>query len=111
MSCCIITIFLVFGSRLAILVWWLLDQPLFIQAFQNWILPGNFTLPVWAWPLIGAILLPWTTLAYLLLFPGGIVGYEWILLGIALLFDLAGHGGGYRHRNRFSDIRGRRTTD
>jgi hypothetical protein len=38
--------------------------------------------------------------AYLFVFPGGIVGYEWIVLGVAFLIDLAGHGGGYRHRDR-----------
>jgi hypothetical protein len=52
------------------------------------------------WGVLGFIFLPWTTLAYLFLFPGGIVGYEWIVLGVALLVDLAGHGGGYRHRRR-----------
>ena len=55
MGCCITTIFLVFGSRVAILAWWLLDQPLFILAFKNWALPGSFTLPVWVWPLLGTI--------------------------------------------------------
>lgn len=54
----------------------------------------------YSWFLIFA-LLTWT-LAYLLLFPGGIVGYEWVLLGIAFLVDLTGHGGTYRHRNRMA---------
>jgi hypothetical protein len=111
MGCCIATIFLVFGSRAAIVVWWLLDQPLFILAFRNWVLPGNFTLPAWVWPLLGVIFLPWTTLAYLFLFPGGIDGYKWIVIGLALLFDLAGHGGSYYHRDRISDFRGSQTTD
>jgi hypothetical protein len=56
--------------------------------------------PAWLWTLLGAILLPWTTLTYLFLFPGGIVGYEWIVLGIAFLFDLGSHGGSYYHRSR-----------
>jgi len=96
---------------MAIVAWWLMDQPLFILAFKNWVLPGNMTLPDWAWPLLGTIFLPWTTLAYLFLFPGGIVGYEWIALGVALLFDLAGHGGSYQHRDRFSDFRRGWTTE
>jgi hypothetical protein len=49
---------------------------------------------------VGAIFLPWTTLAYLFLFPGGIVGYEWIVLGVAFLIDIASHGGTYYHRSR-----------
>jgi hypothetical protein len=99
---CITTIILVFVSRIAILFWWLTDRPLFATAFQNWTLPGSITIPVWIWPLLGFIFVPWTTLAYLFLFPGGIVGYEWIVLGVGLLVDLAGHGGTYRHRSRFS---------
>lgn len=98
--CCLTTIFLFFGSRLTILVWWLTDPQRFGQAFANWVLPGGFALPVWVWTLLGGFFLPWTTLAYLLLFQGGVVGYEWIVLGVALLADLAGHGGAYRHRNR-----------
>jgi len=98
--CCIVTIALVLSSRLAILVWWLLDRQIFTQAFQGWALPG-LTLPLWVWPLLGALFLPWTTLAYLFVFPGGITGYEWLILLAGLLIDLAGHGGSYRHRNRF----------
>jgi hypothetical protein len=98
---CLITIFLELISRIAILLWWLADRTLFTNAFKNWVLPGNLTFPAWLWTLAGFIFLPWTTLAYLFLFPGGIVGYEWIVLGVALLIDLAGHGGSYHHRNRF----------
>jgi len=108
---CIAVIFLVFGSRVAILVWWLLDQPLFVLAFKNWVLPGGLAFPAWAYSLIGAIFVPWTTLAYLFLFPGGIKGFEWIILIIAFLFDLAGHGGSYYHRNRISSWRGNQTID
>jgi hypothetical protein len=100
--CCITTIFLVLGSRIAILFWWLSDRQTFTLAFKNWVLPGGFAFPMWVWPLLGGLFVPWTTLAYLFLFPGGIVGYEWLVLGGALLIDLAGHGGSYRHRNRFS---------
>jgi hypothetical protein len=103
--CCISTIFLVLISRLAIVVWWLTDPQRFVLAFKNWNLPGSFTIPVWAWGVLGLIFLPWTTLAYLIVIPGGIVGYDWIWLGVALLVDLAGHGGGYRHRNRIPGYR------
>jgi len=100
--CCLTTIFLFFGSRITLLVWWLTDPQRFTSAFQNWALPGNIALPVWVWTLLGGIFLPWTALAYLIVFTDGIVGYEWIVLGVALLVDLAGHTGGYRNRNRLS---------
>ncbi len=97
--CCITTLALVLLSRILLLLWWLADPQRFVAGFQSWILPG-LPLPTWIWPLLGAIFLPWTTLAYLYVFPGGITGVEWIILGVALLIDLAGHGGSYRHRRR-----------
>jgi len=103
--CCITTLALVFISRVAILIWWLSDPQRFKLAFMGWIPSGNPSFPVWIWPVLGILFLPWTTLAYLYVFPEGIVGYEWIILGVGLLIDLAGHGGSYRHRHR---IYGRR---
>jgi hypothetical protein len=98
--CCISTLFLVLISRIGILAWWFANPDSHNLPFQNWVLPGGTILPAWFWTLLGAIFLPWTTLAYLLLYPGGITGYEWIILVFALLVDLAGHGGSYRHRRR-----------
>ena len=104
--CCITTLFLVLISRIGIVVWWLANPQVRDLAFSNWVLPG-FSLPAWLWTLAGAIFLPWTTLAYLLLFQGGIVGFEWVILGVALLVDLASHGGSYRHRKRVRGFFGR----
>ena len=106
--CCFTTLALVLGSRIAILIWWLSDRQLFVQAFEKWSLPG-LTIPVWVWPLLGALFLPWTTLAYLFVFPGGIQGYEWPILLAGLLIDLAGHGGSYRHRHRIRRWRRRQS--
>ena len=100
--CCFTTVFLVLVSRLGILIWWLLDSQRFTLAVKALNLPSVLAFPVWLWTLLGGIFLPWTTLAYLYVFPGGITGYEWIVLGVGLLIDLAGHGGTYRHRNRIS---------
>jgi hypothetical protein len=107
--CCLTTIFLVLASRIIIVVWWLSDPQRFTLAVKALKLPGSFALPVWAWTLLGFLFLPWTTLAYLYVFPGGIVGSEWIVLAVAFLIDLFGHGGSYRHRNRFSGYRRRQT--
>lgn len=95
--CCFTTIFLLLISRLGIIGWWLANPGARGLAFQNTILP----LPAWLYTLIGGIILPWTTLAYLFVFQGGISGYKWIILAVGLLIDLAGHGGTYHHRNRF----------
>ena len=102
---CFTTIILGLFSRIAIVIWWLVNSASRNLPFKTWVLPGGIGLPAWLWTAIGFIFLPWTTLAYLLLFPGGILGYEWILLLIAFLVDLGCHGGTYYHRDRFSFLR------
>lgn len=96
--CCFTTIFLVLASRIAIAVWWLTDPQRFNLAVKSMNLPGSLTLPVWVWPLLGFLFLPWTTLGYLYVFPAGIMGYEWIVLAAGLFFDLGGYGGSLRQR-------------
>lgn len=98
--CCVITTLLMLGPRLAILVWWLMNPLRFNLAFGKWTHPLDLAFPLWVWPLVGAVILPWTTLAYLLVFPGGVVGLDWAWLALGLLLDLGAHGGGYRHRDR-----------
>ncbi len=103
--CCITTIFLVLIARIGIIVWWLIDPQRFTQAADTLNRPIGFSLPAWIWGVLGFLFLPWTTLAYLYVFPGGITGYEWLILVVAILFDLSGHGGGYRHRHRIRQWR------
>jgi hypothetical protein len=98
--CCLTSIFLVFGSRLAILIWWLVDQQRFVLGFQTSSLPFNQGIPAWIWTVAGALLLPWTTLAYIFVYPGGMSEIKWIILGVGLLIDLTSHGSGYHHRHR-----------
>jgi hypothetical protein len=88
-------------------VWWLMDSARFNLAFQTWPQPFHLAFPPGGvWPIVGTIFVPWTTLAYLIVFPGGLVGLDWVWLGLGLLIDLGSHfGGGYRHRDR---IRGHR---
>ncbi len=86
--CCFFTVLLFLGPRAAILVWWLL-QP------SRW----NLAFPSFIWPLLGFIFIPWTTMAYVLVFPGGIVGFDWIWLGLGLILDIGWWaGGGFRRR-------------
>jgi hypothetical protein len=43
--------------------------------------------------------LPWTTLAYVLVFPGGVTGFDWIWLILGILIDLGAYSGsGYGNR-------------
>ncbi len=86
--CCLLTVLVFLGPRAAIVVWWLLD-PLRWQA----------TFAMFAWPLLGFIFLPWTTLAYVVVAPRGLVGLNWLVLLIGLVLDLSAYsGGGYGNR-------------
>jgi hypothetical protein len=81
-----------FGPRLALLIWWLINPFRFASAFSSFI-----------WPILGVIFLPWTTLMYLIVWSPvtGIYGLDWLFLGLGLLADISSHvGGGWRHRDR-----------
>ena len=83
--CCMLTVLVLFGPRLAILVWWLIAPVRFDQAFDDrWLL----TLLLW-------LFLPWTVLMYLIVFPGGVVGFDWVILILGLLADIASYSGGF----------------
>ena len=87
--CCFFTALLFFGPRLATLVWWIFN-PIYVNAaFDHWI-----------WGLLAWIFLPWTLLMYLIVYPGGLVGFDWILLGLGIFADMATYFGGYRDRER-----------
>lgn len=78
------------GPRAAILIWWLLDMSRWSNTFDSII-----------WPIIGAIFLPWTTLAYVLVAPNGVNGIDWIAIAIGIILDLGSYSGGYRRRGVF----------
>jgi len=44
--------------------------------------------------LLGSIFLPWTTLMYVIVAPMGVIGFDWLWLGLAFIADLASYGGG-----------------
>lgn len=88
--CCIVAALFALGPRAAILVWWLVDQLRWNAAFDSFI-----------WPFLGFLLLPWTTLMYVIVFPGGIDGFDYVWMGLAVAFDLFSYfGGGYTNRDR-----------
>ncbi len=69
-------------ARVALLVVWL-STPLVNHAFHgNWILP-----------LLGILLLPITTLTYVLVYyiSGSVTGWGWLWVVLAILLDLAAH--------------------
>ncbi len=90
---CLFALFAGAFPRLGILFIWLARPALFSAAF------GGF----WLWPLLGLLLLPMTTLMYVLVWSPttGIVGFDWFWLILAFLIDLGGiTSSGYANRNR-----------
>jgi hypothetical protein len=88
--CCLFTTLLLLGPRAGILIWWLIDQGRFDVAFNSFLVA-----------FLGFLFLPWTTIAYVLVAPGGVVAFDWIWLVLALLVDLGSYGGGgYGNRER-----------
>jgi hypothetical protein len=74
--------FVALFARLALLVVWL-ATPLVNRAFSGgWILP-----------LLGILILPITTLAYVLVYyiAGSVTGWGWLWVVLAFLLDLAAH--------------------
>lgn len=97
MGCCLGVLLLAGAPRLALVLWWLSDPSRVVGTFTGWAATlGGWTTPAWIWPVAGFLLLPWTTIAYIFVAPGGITGLEWVILVVALLFDLSTHGGSGR---------------
>jgi hypothetical protein len=87
--CCFISALLLVIPRLAILVWCILTPVFVNNLFQTW-----------TWPLLGWIFVPWTTLVYMVVAPGGIIGFDWIIFGLAVIVDIATHFGEYYNREK-----------
>ena len=87
--CCGFAILAFLGPRAALLFWWLLRPAYFSETFTTIL-----------WPLLGFFFLPWLTLMYLIVAPGGISTFDWLFLGLALLLDIASYSGSaYGNRN------------
>ena len=88
--CCFYTVLLMLGPRLGIIIWWLME-PVRWQTTFNSIL----------WPILGVLFAPWTTLMYVLVAPGGVMGWDWLWIGLAVMADAGSYaGGGYGNRDR-----------
>jgi hypothetical protein len=86
---CLIALLALISPRLALFFVFLFSNML-DRAFDGWLLP-----------LLGFFLLPWTTLAYTVMWDTGtntVDGFEWFIVAIAFLADLASYAGGRSHR-------------
>ena len=85
---CFLLILLFLGPRVALVYFWLFQTARFDLVFDTI-----------AWPLLGILFLPWTTLMYLFVAPGGVTEWDWFWLGLMFIADMASYGGGYKNRS------------
>ena len=87
--CCLFTVLVFLGPRFGGILWWLI-QPV------RWVGETNasaFSSAIW--PIIGIIILPWTTLMYVAVAPNGVNGiWEWLFLILAVVIDIGSYTGG-----------------
>ena len=86
---CVAAAFAFISPRLAIIVVAIFSDIL-SRAYDSWFLP-----------LLGFFLLPWTTLAYAVMWDVGthrVNGFEWFVVVLAFLADLGSYAGGQRAR-------------
>lgn len=88
--CCFFTVLVFLGPRFANIIWWIANPTRWNLAFDSVI-----------WPILGIIFAPWTTLMYMLVFVGGVTGFDWVWIGLAVLADVSSYvGGGVGNRDR-----------
>jgi hypothetical protein len=86
---CLAVVLALISPRLALIAVWLFGNVL-SRAFDSVLLP-----------LIGFFVLPWTTLAYAVMWDVGtheVRGFEWFIVVLAFVADLGSLGGGARGR-------------
>jgi hypothetical protein len=89
--CCLFLILLLLGPRALIVIWWLAAPLTWSAAFASFLVP-----------VVGFLFLPWTTLSYVLVAPGGIVGLDYLWVALAVLADLSSYGSGAYGRRRLA---------
>jgi hypothetical protein len=80
---CLVALLALISPRLALFVLWLFGD-LLSRAFEDW----------WI-PLLGFFLLPWTTLAYAVMWTlgtNGVTGIEWFFVVLGFLADIGAFG-------------------
>jgi hypothetical protein len=87
---CLIVLLAFLSPRLALIFVWLFSDVL-SRAFDSWIVP-----------LLGFLLLPWTTLAYAAFWDWGaghhVTGFEWFFVILAFVIDIGSITQGRRAR-------------
>ncbi|HET8565782.1 MAG TPA: hypothetical protein VFL77_04830 [Solirubrobacterales bacterium] len=85
---CLVVLLAFLSPRLALFALFLFSD-LLSRAFDSWFVP-----------FLGFFLLPWTTLAYAVMWSSSdrVDGFEWFIVVLAFLFDVASHARSGRFR-------------
>jgi len=86
---CLVALFALISPRLALF---------FILIFSNWV---GQAFESWVPPVLGFFLLPWTTLAYIVMHrvePFGVEGFDWFIVALAFFVDLLSYAKSTRAR-------------
>ena len=89
--CCAFLSLLLLGSCIFGAFWWIFQPGRWQLAFGNWAGGAIW----WIWPILGIVFLPWTTIMYVLVSPGGMNGFDWVWVGLMFVADILSYGGGY----------------
>jgi len=84
--CCWFVLAFAFAPRVALFLMWLLT---------DWM---SQRIGAWWLALLGFFFMPWTTLTYTLVAPGGLGVFDLVFLAIAVIADIGAWGGGARAR-------------
>src|ERR1700743_40627 len=91
---CFVALFALISPRLALFAVFLFSD-LLSRAYDSWVVP-----------FLGFFLLPWTTLAYAVMWDigsRGVNGFEWFIVILAFVVDLGSYVGGERSRSDGGD--------
>ena len=79
--CCAALLAFGIGPRIVLVLVWIFGDRV-DNAFDSWV-----------WPLLGLLVLPWTTLMYVLAWGplNGVSGAGWILVAIGVVLDIASY--------------------
>ncbi len=88
--CCLALSMAFIGPRFAFVLVWIFGNRV-EAAFSTWV-----------WPLLGVLFVPWTTLAYVLVWGPihGVSGAGWVLVGFGVLLDVMTYSGRFA-RDRY----------
>jgi len=79
---CFVVLFALISPRLALF---------FILIFSDWV---GQALDGWVVPVLGFFFLPWTLLAYIVMWqvsPHGVGGFDWFIVAFAFVVDIAAY--------------------